>query len=199
VRTLYLIKHGAPQIRTDVCAHEWSLSEHGRAQARALAQRLATRELAAVVTSEEPKAVETGRVIAEALDVRLRRGLGLHEQLRYTQPWYASRTHFDRSLLEFFARPSERVLGEETADEAHMRFTNALRAALEITSGNVALVAHGTVISLLVARANGLEAARLWQQLGFCEFHTLSYPGLQLVRDGSRPPPLSCMTDTRSI
>jgi broad specificity phosphatase PhoE len=80
VRTLYLIKHGAPEIRPGVSAHDWPLSEAGRVQALALAKQLATRALDVIVTSEDAKAVETGRVIAKALQLPLRRGLGLHEQ-----------------------------------------------------------------------------------------------------------------------
>jgi broad specificity phosphatase PhoE len=180
MRTVYFIKHGKPTIVAGVPAHEWLLSAEGRTQSLQLARQLASQVPDVVVTSEEPKAAVTGRVLAVALDRPVRRRLGLHEQLRYTQPFYGDTGVFERAMAEFFARPSEHVAGEETADQAHARFSSAVNAALQSTQGDVALVAHGTVISLLVARANDRDPVHLWKQLPFCGYYAVEWPSLRL-------------------
>jgi broad specificity phosphatase PhoE len=181
-RTLYLIKHGAPAIQASVAAHEWLLSDEGRGQATALAGRLASAPPAIVITSEEPKAWNTGVVVAQALGVPLRRMLGLHEHLRYSLAFIDAYADFEREFARFFARPSERLLGDESADEAHTRFANGVRAAMHSSEGDVALIAHGTVISLLVARANKLDAFQLWTGLNHGGFFAVEWPSLRIQR-----------------
>ena len=44
----------------------------------------------------------------------------------------------------------------------------------------VVIVAHGTVISVLVAQHNGIDAHEIWQGLGLPSFCVLSIPGLEL-------------------
>lgn len=180
-RWLHLIKHAAPAIVPGVPAHEWTLSEAGRRQARAIAARFAARVPDRVVTSEEPKAVETGELLGEALGIPVRRMLGLHEHLRYTEPHHARAEQFTQRVHALFARPSERVMGEETADEAHQRFRIAVHAALAANPGELAIVAHGTVIALLVARANGRDVTALWDRLGLADQLTVRVPDLRLL------------------
>jgi broad specificity phosphatase PhoE len=48
--------------------------------------------------------------------------------------------------------------------------------------GNIAIVAHGTVISLLVAAANGLDGFELWRRLGLPSALLVEWPGLKRVR-----------------
>ncbi len=43
---------------------------------------------------------------------------------------------------------------------------------------NIAVVAHGTVITLFVARAAGIEPFALWRRLGLPSFIVLSLPAL---------------------
>ena len=182
-RILYLIKHGKPDIQRAVAAHDWALSDEGRAQAAALAERLAStpKPPSLVIASEEPKAFQTAEVLSNRLAVPLQRVLGLHEQLRYNQPFFANESEFTRHIGLFFERASERVYGDESADAAHARFHNSVRIAAELTSGDVAIVAHGTVISLLVSRANGLNPMSLWRSLSFCEYYAVAWPSLRLV------------------
>jgi hypothetical protein len=75
VRTLDL-KHAAPDFRSGASAHDWTLSDEGRTQARALAERLRDSKLGAVVTSAEPKAFETGAFVETAWILRLPRAVG---------------------------------------------------------------------------------------------------------------------------
>jgi broad specificity phosphatase PhoE len=46
---------------------------------------------------------------------------------------------------------------------------------------SVAVVTHGTVMTLFVTRAAGLEAFPFWKRLGLPAFVVLSWPGLGLL------------------
>ncbi len=106
--------------------------------------------------------------------------LGLHEHLRYGQE-VTSPDEFQARFRRFFAEPGQVVVGEESADDAHRRFANAVGAVLKVNpQPSVAIVAHGTVISLLAARANGLDAFALWDRLKCLDVLTLDADTLRL-------------------
>jgi broad specificity phosphatase PhoE len=83
-------------------------------------------------------------------------------------------------VREFFAHPSEPVFGPETADEAYARFAAAVDP-LSATNGTRAVVAHGRVISLFVARRARVDAYELWLRLGLPSFVVLHLPDHTLV------------------
>ena len=181
MRFLHLVRHARSQPTPGVSAHEWPLMPEGEAQAADLARHLRERNVSCVVTSVEPKAHATGRVIARELGVTLGTAPGLHEQERSTAPFYATEAEFTKALAALFTRPAERVFGEESADEAHARFRAAVNAVMEREAGNVVVVAHGTVNSLLVARANNLDVLPLWRSLAMPDLLTLAWPTLTLA------------------
>lgn len=175
-RTLHLIKHGKPHIVPGVPAHEWALADDALDGLARLIDRLDPRP-DIVISSEEPKAKSTAQALAQALGVRHRPMLGLHEQLRYTAPWHADVQDFQADIRRFFAHPDEVVSGEESAKDARIRFGNAVKAAMGANrQDTVAIVAHGTVISLLVAQLNEVEVQTLWQSLTFLDPVTLDWP-----------------------
>lgn len=176
MRRLHLIKHGAPRIDPALPSHAWSLSEVGRAQAQHAADALRAADLAVVVSSEEPKARETAEVLAAALGLPSQVMLGLHEQLRYSAPHVDSHDAFRARVQAVLARPGERSFGDETGDAAHARFRTAVEAVMRVHAGNVAIVAHGTVMALLVARARGDDPVALWCSLSDLSVLTLPWP-----------------------
>ena len=175
-RTLHLVKHGRPDIVPGVPAHEWALAPGALDGLDALAARLRPRPQL-VVSSEEPKARATAAALAGLLGVPWRPMVGLHEQLRYTASLHADPADFQAELRGFFARPGEVVSGEESADDTHTRFRNAVNAVMRANPQDVvAVVAHGTVISLLAARAANTDPYALWASLGLLEHVTLGWP-----------------------
>jgi len=68
MRTLILAKHAMPELRPDVSAARWHLSTEGIAGAKRLAERLRAYEPSVIVSSTEPKALETAAIVAEALE-----------------------------------------------------------------------------------------------------------------------------------
>ena len=166
--TLILIKHAAPLVEPAVPSAEWRLSDAGRVACGALADRVAAHAPARVVTSVEPKAAETGERIAQVLGLPCAAAQGLHEHDRSNVPHLPTREFI--SLVElFFRRPRELVLGRETADDALDRFADAVDAQLGADE-SVAIVAHGTVISLLLEDRCDLEPFGTWRTMGLPSF-----------------------------
>ena len=133
-----------------------------------------------MVSSEEPKAVETAEIAAGRLGVACSVYPGLHEHDRTDVPFLGDE-EFGWAARSFFERPDEVVWGNETARQAESRFESAVRNVLDEREERVvAIVAHGTVISLLVARYNDLDAYALWRSLGLPSFCVLSAEEFQL-------------------
>jgi broad specificity phosphatase PhoE len=179
-RTLVLAKHAEPVLEPDVAPNRWRLSEGGRRESALLGERLARYGPGVVISSEEPKAVETAEIAAERLGIGCSVYPGLHEHDRTGMPFLGDE-EFGRAARAFFERPGELVWGNETARQAGSRFEGAVRRVLdEWEEDVVVIVAHGTVISVLVAQHNGIDAHEIWQGLGLPSFCVLSIPGLEL-------------------
>ncbi len=181
-RRLILVRHSLPEFVTGVPASQWHLSAAGRRRCERLAGRLAAYDLAAIITSEEPKAVETGQIVARILDLPCETAAGLHEHERGVVTDMGNEGEFQDQVARLFEQPDKLVMGYETADQAHARFAAAVAdIARQHASGNVAIVSHGTVITLLIARANGLDPLPFWRGLGLPAFAALSLPTMRLL------------------
>lgn len=178
-RCLILVRHSLPEIAPSVQASQWHLSEEGRRRCEKLAERLAAYEPHLIITSLEPKAIETGEIVARILGIPCETAPNLHEHERPKEEHFGTREEFEAQVSGLFERPGELVFGSETADEAHDRFSSAVEKVLEMhRSGTVAIVAHGTVLTLFVARAAGVEPISFWKRLGLPAFVVLSLPEL---------------------
>ncbi|HYI14370.1 MAG TPA: histidine phosphatase family protein, partial [Thermomicrobiales bacterium] len=106
---------------------------------------------------------------------------GLHEHERDVVPFDSTERFHDR-IRQFFADPASVVYGTESADAAHARFATAICDVLAAhPSGSLAVVAHGTVISLLVARANSIEPFPFWAGLDLPSFVVVERDSFVLV------------------
>jgi broad specificity phosphatase PhoE len=180
MRQLILVRHALPEISRDVPAAHWPLSQAGAASAAQLARRVPHEGVAHVFTSIEPKASGTARALAAAWGVDVEEVPGLHEHERPEAQWMA-RDAFEARVRELFARPSDRVFGAESADEARRRFTAALMRIILRAPGDVVAVSHGTVMTLFVAEAAGLEPFAFWKSLGMPCAVRLTLPELALA------------------
>ena len=152
-----LIRHARPVVDPAVPARAWTLSDEGREAARALVERLRPLGVTRVVSSVEPKAWETGAIVAQRLGVPCSAAVGLHEHDREGAPFLTAE-QFEAAIQALYARPDDLVFGRETANQARDRFAAAIEAVLaEFPDDRVAISAHGTVISLLVAQRTGVD------------------------------------------
>ena len=164
-----LVRHAAPNIIEDVPPVRWTLSEEGRRAAATLADRLAEYQPAAVVSSPEPKAFETASILAK----RLRRAVTKDESfVEHRRPGlrFGTREEFEANIRAIFERPSERLFGGESADEAFKRFEDALSRH---TARPLIVATHGTVLTLFVSRKTGLDPFELWSSMKLPEAFVL--------------------------
>ena len=185
---LLLVKHALPDIRPNVPAREWRLGERGRAQSARLAEALRPYSPGVVISSDEPKAAETGRIVAEALGLPYRAAPGLNEHDVTGEPYLDDPAAFEAAVKSLFGVPERRVFGSESANEALRRFSGAVETALEpYPEENVVLVAHGRVNTLFVAAHNDVEPFAFWQSWRLGTFTVLSRPEYGLLEPPQLP------------
>ena len=148
------------------------LSARGKAQAEAIAHRLAERSFAALYSSDLGRAHQTAKIIADVtghtaiLDARLReRNLGIFEGLT----WPEIEQRYPEDCRSFRTGDPDYVI--PNGESARRRFCRTV-GCLEEIAGNhagevIVIVAHGGVLSGLFRKALGipLEAPRrfrLW-------------------------------------
>jgi broad specificity phosphatase PhoE len=187
-----LVRHSVPDIRRDVPAAAWELSEVGAARASTFASRVDPGTATTVFASEEPKAIGTAHALADAWGLRVRAVPGLQEHQR-PEAQMLSREQFEARVREMLARPADLVFGAETADAARRRFTMAVMRLVAGSSEDLVVVSHGTVITLFVAAAAGVEPFAFWKSLQMPSAVVLSVPDLAItaridVAVGSPPP-----------
>lgn len=179
-RTLILVKHSLPQIEPDAPAHQWQLSEKGRELCSSLADALAVYEPGRIFCSREPKARETAQIVAERLGIACQEADGLHEHDRSNVPLLPKHV-FEQSVQETFRQPDRLVFGLETGRQALRRFSDAVDRVLTMAQEPcVAVVAHGTVISLFAGEPSEVGPFDLWRQLGLPSFVVLSMSSRQV-------------------
>ena len=149
---------------------------------RILIGQATTYDPRAIVSSIEPKAVETAEIVAKRLRKTIQTVAGLHEHDRSNLTELLDQADWEDKVSEFFDRPDELVMGQETGVQARDRFAKAVESVLEThPDGDVVIIAHGTVISLYVAEHTGVRPFEFWKRLGLPAFVVLSLPELDLV------------------
>jgi probable phosphoglycerate mutase len=141
------------------------LTARGRAQADAIAERLASERFDALIASDLGRAMQTAQRIARRTghaviaDARLReRHFGEGEGMTYAD--------IDRLHPGAFSRtqemdPDYRVPGGETRREFHERIMHAFEALAEAHDGQrIAVVAHGGVLAAIYRVIHGIPVAQ---------------------------------------
>lgn len=182
MRDVVLVRHAPSHPDPRRPASAWGLSAGAGERIRALAGELAPLQVDLIVAGTEPKAVATGRGLATHLGVPYTSAPRLHEHERGHVPLLDDRAWQD-AVRRSFRHPDVLVFGQETANEARRRFRAALERALSrARAERPAVIAHGTVMSLLVAEPNGLDPFELWRSLGMPEAWLVRWPELTLER-----------------
>jgi broad specificity phosphatase PhoE len=175
---LILIKHASPEVVAGIPPEQWRLSDVGRASCPRLAEALRPHAPSVVVTSEEPKARETGELVARDLSVPSHAAPNLHEHDRSNVPHLRSGDFI--SLMEvLFRKPDQLVLGRETATGALKRLRNALDDVLEQHGRDgktVAVVSHGTVIALLLEQLGDRRGFDVWRAMKLPSYAVVRLP-----------------------
>lgn len=166
---LHLVRHGPPLVDPDVPASTWRLDPAQVSTVRELAASGVLPAQARWVSSDEPKAVETARILAGDAPVETLQEL--REQYR-PAGWvdaYAVRVH--RSLARPDEPPEE---GWETAESTRHRVTGAVRSLVASTRGDLVVVGHGTAWTLLVSDLTGTPVDLVaWERMSMPDHCTI--------------------------
>jgi 2,3-bisphosphoglycerate-dependent phosphoglycerate mutase len=158
---LLLVRHSVPAADPSVPSEEWRLSDEGRALCEALAGQVGAYEPQRLISSPEPKALETAELIAPVLGLAVEVEDGLRETARRTVGWLEQNA-LHEGIRQLFARPDEVVFGEESGSAALARFSRVVERVEE----PAAFVTHGTVMSLYVAGSDPDGGFAFWKTLG---------------------------------
>jgi broad specificity phosphatase PhoE len=181
-RNLVFIRHSQSRLEAGVPAIQWQLTAEGRRRCIPLATALVPYNLDLVITSTELKAIQTGEIVADRLGIPCQVEQDLHEHERQTAPYFESQTAFQHAVIALFDRPTELIFGEETAQQALERFTGAVEAVLATNHReNIAIVTHGTVLSLFISQLTGCAATPFWRGLGMPAIIVFSLPEMKLL------------------
>ena len=180
MRYLLLIRHSQSHPEPEIPAKNWHLSEEGRRRCNDMAPKVAAYAPQKIVASREPKATETGQLIAEALQIPFSTAENLHEHERESLP-FTTQEDFNASVKRLFDYPDQLVMGEETAEQASVRFDAAVQSVLRENPGNIAIASHGTVMSLFTAKHANIDALSIWKRLGMPAMLVFSVPEMELM------------------
>jgi broad specificity phosphatase PhoE len=171
-----------PQVDVEIPAHQWRLRPEGVAGANSVAERLRSAHYrpTKIVASLEPKATETGSIIAKRLRLPFATVEGLHEHDRRATG-FLSTAVFAARMRDLFAYPDAIVFGNESASSALTRFAKTVDQVVSEETGDVVIVSHGTVMSLFVASRARVDASELWAVLGLPSYVSLELPNHRIV------------------
>lgn len=183
--SLLLIRHGPPEIDPERAATQWPLSPESRSRCLMLFVRFAHVPVDRVISSEEPKARETAHLLAEQRGVPVESHPGLNEQRR-DHHWLDDAAFRD-AVRTVLRHPTLQVFNAETGEAARQRFaTTVADISARYPGEALALVSHGTVLSLFLSQLIDEPADVIWDGMGFPAAYCVS---------GS-PPRLSLRLDT---
>lgn len=165
--TVFYVTHPQVEIDPSVPVPLWGLSTIGRDRALTAAQQGWVRGITRIVSSAETKAIETACIFAAPLGLTPEIRERMHENDR-SSTGFLPAAEFETVADTFFAHPSESVRGWETAADAQARIVLEVESALAAHAGNgdILLVGHGAVGTLLMTHLLGRPISRALDQPG---------------------------------
>jgi broad specificity phosphatase PhoE len=180
---LIFVRHAAVEIDPAVPSNEWRLSDNGRSLTHHLIPQIAVHNPTRIITSSENKARETGQIIADVLGSSCQTAPNLHEHERSRVGYFEHKADFVTAVHHFFTHPNQLVFGDETANQARERFDTAVHHLIaqhphdaNVSSETLAIVTHGTVLTLFLAHYNQIEPFHFWQTLELPDYFVVSLP-----------------------
>jgi len=181
VTTLFFITHPEVVIDRTRPVPRWHLSDVGIARARAFAQSASMHGVTTVWASTETKAIEGAGIIAAARGLSVCVHEGLDENDR-SATGFLPPHEFQKVADEFFAHPHESIRGWERAIDAQRRVVAAFdEIAAGAGKGDIAVVAHGGVGTLLYCHLAGVGISRRHDQPSQGHFWSCTHPSRDIL------------------
>jgi broad specificity phosphatase PhoE/RimJ/RimL family protein N-acetyltransferase len=157
-----------PEVRIDpsVPVPEWGLNERGYERAHAMLQQPWITKVRRIVSSTETKALETASIVGAHLGLTVEARAELGENDR-SATGFVPPDRFEQLADAFFGDPDNSVEGWETARHAQTRVvTGSADLFDDDRDGDVLIVGHGAVGTLLYCACAGLTIDRRHDQRG---------------------------------
>jgi broad specificity phosphatase PhoE len=162
---IVFLRHARPRIVEGVPSADWTLDPEGVSSAGLLVGKLRVFSFREVISSPEPKALETARIVAERLGVAVSIDNGLAEHQRRSVG-FVSREAVERRIAALFDNPDQVVFGEETADACFARFSATVERCRAQTDRDLLFATHGTILTIYLSRICGFVPMPFWRSLG---------------------------------
>jgi broad specificity phosphatase PhoE len=180
VARVWYISHPAVVVDPATPVPRWSLKPEGRAVMAAFADRPDLAGIRSIWSSDETKAIEAAAILGERLGLAATIVADSHENDR-SATGFMPPPEFERAADAFFARPEDSFRGWERAVDAQARIAAAYGRILSAApEGDVAIVGHGGVGTLLWCRLAGMDIDRRHDQTAQGSYWCAP-------RDGGRP------------
>ena len=161
MRLIYL-SHPEVEVDPELAVTDWTLSASGRVRLLAASARGWPVGIARIASSAERKARDTAALLgAGVIPIRIHAGLG---EVDRSATGYVPAAAHEALADRLFARPELSADGWETARAAQDRGLAALREALLPGSGNLLVVGHGGIGTLIRCALAGLPIDRRHDQ-----------------------------------
>ena len=157
-----------PQVRIDpaVPVPDWGLSDIGRVRTERVSHAHSLKGTRTIISSSERKAIETAEILAAPLNLPVQQRPRTHENDR-SATGFLPPDVFEETANRFFANPLESIDGWERAIDAQTRIVAEVLAALqEHGSGDLLIVGHGGVGTLLYCHFADVPISRSFDQTG---------------------------------
>lgn len=160
------LTHPQVNIDPDIPVPEWSLSDVGAERVHNLCSSAALTKTTRIVSSAETKATEAAQILGTSLGITPELREKMHENDR-TSTGFLESAAFEDMADQFFANPDVSVKGWESAADAQARIVGEVQAVLAShKEGNLLLVGHGAVGTLLYCHFSGVPIDRKHDQTG---------------------------------
>ena len=171
--TIYLIRHAHAEWRDDDTRE---LSNAGRAAAHVVAERLASRPIAAVYTSPSRRSVETVEPLASRMGLRPELVPDLRERELPTVP----PSEFEALVRQAWRLPAEAPRGGESNVQAQVRGLAVVRTVVARHAGSqVVLATHGNLLALVLNALDPGFAYEFWCGLSFPDIYQVAFSGTE--------------------
>ncbi|MBB3938174.1 histidine phosphatase family protein [Aureimonas phyllosphaerae] len=162
--SLLFVTHPEVVVDPAVPIERWQLSHKGIERIRAFSRSSVCADVRTVWASGETKAIEAAGILAGALGLGIQVSKDLGENDR-SATGFLPPAEFEAVADAFFANPNTSIHGWERAIDAQTRVRQAvLRILAQHGEGDVAVVSHGAVGTLLFCALSGHAISRTFDQ-----------------------------------
>lgn len=178
-----LIRHAQSAPNSDSHQSEWGLSADGEQSCQELATVLKQLQVTHIFTSHEAKAISTGKLTAQHMQLSHSVFAGLEEQNNDGVGWFETAAEFKAAVQTLFEQPDQAVFGPESATQAGARFQASLNQIAQQHNNHdcLAVVTHGRVMTSFL-QLNGIaDPVAFWRSLTFPDCVTISWPEAEII------------------